>query len=296
MPASKGSPLRHMADFASVLSGRRSAPRVASAFLSECLPNRSHPPEGVRVRGEVAIFPGCAVDFFFSHIGQSMVSVLTDAGYIVVYPQDLTCCGFAIYSTGDFKTAKQMAAHNIEALSHFDHVITGCATCGSAIGSYPTWFSEDDPLKKKARDLSERIEHFSKFLTQDAYRPRGLRDDHISVTWHDPCHLKWYQGISAEPRALLRSLKGVTYIEMPDADQCCGLGGSFGINCPDTSMAIADKKIASLKKTGADVLVTACPGCILQLSEACRRNGLSVEVMHISELLRGQKGPRRKPR
>jgi glycolate oxidase iron-sulfur subunit len=116
------------------------------------------------------------------------------------------------------------------------------------------------------------------------------------VTWHDPCHLKWHQGITAEPRALLRSLKGVTYIEMPDADQCCGLGGSFGIYCRDTSMAIADKKIASLKKTGADALITACPGCIIQLSDACRRNGLSVDVMHISELLLGQKEPPRKPR
>jgi len=294
--ASKGSPLRHMADFASVFTGEHAFPRMSRAFLSKCLPQRSDPPKDVRPRGEVAIFPGCAFEFFSPHIGQSMVSVLNAAGYTVYYPPDLTCCGFAIYSAGDLVTARQMAARNIDALSRFERVITGCATCGSTLKNYANWFSQDDPLRQRAQNLSERTEEFSKFLIQSAYRPSPLESGHITVTYHDPCHLKWYQGIVAEPRELLRSLEGATYIEMPDADQCCGMGGSFGISCRDTSKVIADKKMASVRKAGADVLVTACPGCLLQLSEAVRRNGLPVEVLHISELLHGQKGPLRKPR
>ena len=106
------------------------------------------PPAGVKTKGQVAIFPGCAFEFFFADIGESIVSVLASAGYEVVYIKDLTCCGLAVRSAGDINTAQLMAKHNIEKLASFDRIITGCATCGSALKDYGKWFSADDPMQK----------------------------------------------------------------------------------------------------------------------------------------------------
>jgi glycolate oxidase iron-sulfur subunit len=108
--------------------------------------------------------------------------------------------------------------------------------------------------------------------------------------------LKWRQAIRDEPRRLLGSIEGLKYVEMEGADECCGLGGSFGITHRDVSLVIQAKKMQSIKRTGAQIVVTSCPGCLIQLRDGARRHGLPVEVMHISQLIRGRREPPRKPR
>ncbi|HLA29022.1 MAG TPA: (Fe-S)-binding protein [Syntrophales bacterium] len=289
----EGRPLRHLADFASMLSTGLSIPRLSKPFLSERIPYRTFPPSGTRVRGEVAVFPGCAFEFFFAGIGQDVVMVLAEAGFEVVNPAGLTCCGLAVQSAGDTDTAALMARQNIEVLSHFDHIITGCATCGSAFRNYENWFPENDAYQAKAHNFSERVEDLSEFLIRQEFESPGQRDYPVTVTYHDPCHLRWHQGVSEEPRKILNSIEGVNYIEMEGADKCCGLGGSFGITHRDVSLAILDKKMESIKKTGAEVVVTSCPGCMIQLMDGVHRHRLSIDVMHISQLIRGQKEPLR---
>jgi len=106
------------------------------------------------------------------------------------------------------------------------------------------------------------------------------------VTYHDPCHLRFHQGVYAEPREILNSIDGIKYVEMDNADACCGLGGSFSIAHRDISIGIQDKKMESLKRSGAQTVVTSCPGCMLYLAHGIRRNKLPVKVMHISRLTR----------
>ncbi len=303
-----GKPLRHLPDLASALTGGLSIPKLSRPFLSDRLKSRTNPPEGAKVQGRIAVFPGCASEFFFADAGEQMVLALADAGFEVVHPKGLTCCGVAVRNAGDLSTAQQMARHNIEILSGFDRIVTGCATCISALKDYADWFPGDEHWTRRAGDLSARIRDFSQFLVSESAAPlcdlgettrtggRPQLVEPVTVTYHDPCHLKWHQGISAEPRRLLRSIEGVEFIEMEGADECCGLGGAFSINHREVSLAIQERKMQSIKKTGAQVVVTSCPGCMIQLMDGVRRHGLSVEVMHISQLIRGQKGRPRKPR
>ena len=283
-----GKPLRHMADFTSVFTKGLSLPKLSRPFLSSRLPAITKPPQDVKTKEQVAIFPGCSFEFFFADIGEGITEVLAQAGYEVVYVSDLTCCGLAVRSAGDIKTAQLMAQHNIEKLESFDHIITGCATCGSALKDYGRWFTADDPWQKRAQAFSAKVSDFSEFLAKEGI-PSGSVVP-VTVTYHDPCHLKWHQGISSQPRDILRAIDGVKYLEMEGADDCCGLGGVFSLAHRDISLAIQDKKMQSIKNSGADIVVTSCPGCLIQLRDGVRRNNLPVKVMHISELMRGQKG------
>lgn len=284
----EGKPLRHLADFASGLSMDLSIPRLSKPFLSRRITSRTSPPEGTRVRGEVAVFPGCAFEFFFADTGKDVVLVLAEAGFEVICPDDLTCCGLAVHSAGDLATAQLMARHNIEILSRFDHIITGCATCGSALKNYENWFPENDSYRPKARDFARKVEDLSEFLMRQGFGPQSKNSYPVTVTYHDPCHLKWHQGISDDPRRILNSIEGVNYVEMEGADKCCGLGGSFGLTHRDVSLAILDTKMESIKKTEAEVVVTSCPGCLIQLMDGVRRHRISIDVRHISQLIRGQ--------
>jgi glycolate oxidase iron-sulfur subunit len=281
-------PLRHLADAIGIFSGSVSFPMLSSPPLKKRIDSVTRPPDHQAVKGKVAVFPGCVFEFFQAHIGEDMVNALADAGYEVVYKEDLCCCGQAVHSSGDFKTALMMAQKNIDALDSFDTVITGCATCSSAMKAYGRWFEGDDQWRNRAVRFSEKVRDFSEFLSKKDEQPGNKTDqtrETLTVTYHDPCHLRQHQGVFEAPRKILRSLPGVRFVEMENADACCGLGGSFGISHGDISFAIQEKKINSIKKTGADAVVTSCPGCLMFLAHGIRRFKLPVKVMHIAELV-----------
>jgi glycolate oxidase iron-sulfur subunit len=215
-----------------------------------------------------------------------MVSLLAGAGYEVFFPKQQTCCGLAACASGDFETAKKMAVRNLALLSGYDHVIVGCASCGSTLRQYGHWLKGDKEYEKAAL-LADRVKDFSIFI-KDHLTPKDEVPERIKVTYHDPCHLKWKQGVSAEPREILKRLQGVEYIEMAGADNCCGLGGSFGLMHPEESRVIQSKKIESIIKTGADAVVTSCPGCMIQLMDGLSRQGSPIKVMHISDIVQAR--------
>jgi glycolate oxidase iron-sulfur subunit len=189
-----------------------------------------------------------------------------------------------------------MARRNIDVLSRFDHIVTGCATCGSALKNYENWLPRDDPWRSKAHDVSRNVEDFSEFLVGQGFKPRAVTASPTRVTYHDPCHLRWHRGIQESPRQLLTAVEGVEFIEMEGADSCCGLGGSFGITHREESLAIQAGKMQSIKKTNAGTVVTACPGCLIQLMDGSRRHRLPVKVIHISQLICGQTEQHHTPR
>ena len=153
------------------------------------------------------------------------------------------------------------------------------------------WFAHDDPIQAKAKAFSAKVSDFSEFLAKEGFQSQAVNP--VTVTYHDPCHLKWHQGIFSQPREILSAIEGVKYMEMEGADDCCGLGGAFSIAHRDISLAIQDKKMQNIKNSGAQIVVTSCPGCLIQLRDGVRRNNLPVKVMHISELMREQKGKRK---
>ena len=279
-----GKPLRHLADLALVMAGKISLPRFSASFLSKRVPRRTPPAPGTTHRGSVAFFPGCNYELFFSDVGVDVVSALSNAGYEVILPPEQTCCGLAVYNAGDRETATKMAAYNIRALAGFDHVITACATCGTALKGYGEWLDKGHPLSRQTRRISTKVRDFSEFMAGEDLgglrAPAGLS----KVTYHDPCHLRWHQGVYEAPRKIIQSVKGVNLVEMDMAEKCCGQGGSFGIKHPEASLALLSQKMDAVQRTGAQAIITSCPGCTMQLMDGVRRRGLPVEVMHISRL------------
>jgi glycolate oxidase iron-sulfur subunit len=279
----KDAAARHFPDFVSGILHGMKAPRFRVPFLSRRVDEWSLPPAGVPVKGKVAVFAGCLFEFFLADAGKKIISALAESGYEVFFPKQQTCCGLPACASGDFETAKEMAVRNVTLLAGYDHVIVGCASCGSTLKQYGHWL-KGKPISEEAASLGSRVKDFSVFI-RDHLTSKDEVAEKIKVTYHDPCHLKWKQGVSAEPREILRELQGVEYVEMEGADNCCGLGGSFGIMHPDESRAIQSKKIESVIKTGADVVVTSCPGCMIQLMDGLTRYGSPISVMHLSDIV-----------
>lgn len=282
---SEGRPLRHMADATALFTGGLHLPRIASTFLSKRIAQPIVPPEGRPAKGRVAFFPGCGFEFFFSQIGFDSVRILALAGFEVVCPDHLTCCGMAVANAGDSQTARAMAKQNIDALASYDFIVTGCATCGTTLKQYGKWFENDARMRDKAFDVSAKVSDFSQFLVKARFQTARKTGAPIKITYHDPCHLKWHQGVSEFPRQLLTALDGVEFVEMENADGCCGLGGTFGIKHRETSLSIQEKKMRSIQKTGARIVATACPGCMIQLMDGMRRHDMPVQVVHVAQLL-----------
>ncbi|BBO90707.1 (Fe-S)-binding protein [Desulfosarcina ovata] len=280
-----GRPLRHMADALTLFSGGMSIPRISKPFLSGRIERCLRPPGGTPATDRVAFFAGCGFEFFFAQAGADTARALARAGVDVITPEGLTCCGMAVHNAGDWETARAMARRNIDILASYDRIVTGCATCGSTLKHYGQWFENDAAMGERARAFSAKVMDFSEFLVAREAPVNHRNNTPVTVTYHDPCHLKWHQGISDFPRKVLDSLTDVELVEMENADACCGLGGTFGVKHRQTSLSIQAKKMESIQKTGASKVVTACPGCMIQLMDGVRRFGLDVEVVHLAQLL-----------
>jgi glycolate oxidase iron-sulfur subunit len=235
----------------------------------------------------VAYFVGCGFNFVLPQVSLSTLRVLAQTG-AAVRIADNCCCGLPAYGYGDLEAARKMALKNMEALEKVeaDWVVTECGSCSAFLKEYPELFQEEPALLSRAQNLRKKVKGFSEFM--QGRLPELAQGKPLSgkVTYHDPCHMSRYQGVTKEPRALLQKVPGLTYVELPEADRCCGAAGSYNVMHYEQSMKILDRKMEMVKKTGADILATECPGCIIQLSYGARRAGLGVRVVHLSELVR----------
>lgn len=288
LPKGQGK-FRHLPQFLTALGAGRAVPEIAPKFLRSMLPERMSP--GGRPLYRVGFFSGCATEFMFPGVGKMLVDILRGLNCEVVFPAAQGCCGAPVMLSGDFETAKGMAMRNVRAFEDCDYVVTGCATCGSGLREYPVYLADAPEETRRLETFSAKVRDFNEFIIDilgtDPGRFRLKPEfEGKTVTWHDPCHLLRHQQVSAQPRKILGSLEGLRFVEMPDADRCCGLGGSFSITHYETSKRIADHKVAGFEASGAEAVVTACPGCMIQLHDALSRHGKKAEVLHIGELFR----------
>lgn len=284
-----GRPLRHLADSFSLIRNNISLPSsLFSPFLPSLLPKKITPDPGIPEKGTIAFFPGCQFEFFQPETGKQLVKSLAAVGYTVVYPDDLGCCGLAVYSTGDLDTARKMARKNYHQLAKFEYIVTGCATCGAALKRYPKWLSHtthsEDISSEKLHEFRRKIVDYSELLGQSTPKSPAKLTKPLRITYHDPCHLRVEQGIYEEPRKFLNQLKPFTFVEMDRADSCCGMAGVFGFKNRNISLALQKEKIQSIKRSKAHIVVTSCPGCVLGLKDGLKRHGVKVVVKHIGEL------------
>jgi glycolate oxidase iron-sulfur subunit len=290
LPRTKGS-IRHLAAFLSALGKGRQIPEIAPRFLRQLLPVVNKPPEGVKTKVTIGYFTGCMTEYVFPGVGQKIVDFLTRNGVEVVMPREQGCCGAPVFlGSGDFEAGRRYADANVEAFENLDYVITDCATCGSAMKDYVKFLADTPEREKAYSALADKVKDITEFLVdvlqlEDAAYKAAPEFRGKKVTWHDPCHLNRHMGIKEQPRKILRAIEGIEYVEMTNADRCCGMAGSFSIEFYELSQKIAGEKVNGIRATGADVVVTDCPGCQIQLIDSTIREGLDVEVRHIMELL-----------
>jgi glycolate oxidase iron-sulfur subunit len=295
----EGGPVRHFPDIVASFLGGMSVPRLSAPFLSRRWPQRIPPREGEPI-GKVAVFTGCIFEFFMAEAGGDLLQSLAELGYQVSYPHDQTCCGLPVASGGDLDTARAIARRNVEVFSSHDHIVTGCASCGAHLKQYESLFPSDDPFRHEAAAFSRKVEDFSEFLVKRGHlatrrqgagsaasETREAAGGKLKVTYHEACHIKWKQRMAEAPRKVLAGIDEIELLEMEGADSCCGLGGYFGIAHPDLRLAILAKKVDAIRRSGAEIVTTACPGCLLQLMDGLRRENLPVRVVHLAQLVRG---------
>ncbi len=242
--------------------------------------------EPAQAKMKVAYFVGCGFNFVLPHVSESTVDVLVRMGARVKVA-DNCCCGLPAYGYGDLEAARKMALKNMDILEKIeaDTIVTECGSCSAFLKEYAELFLNEPALKERAERLGKKVKGFSEFVLNQL--PETIPAGALSgkVTYHDPCHMSRYQNVVKQPRALLKKIPGLTYVEMPEADLCCGAAGSYNIMHYEQSMKVLDRKMDNLKKTEADILATECPGCLIQLSYGVKRAGLGVRVAHISQLL-----------
>jgi len=237
-------------------------------------------PEYIGVHGKkrVALFVGCAVNYAHTDIADSAIEVLKKCNVDVFLPKEQLCCGAPMLLFGDVDTARELARRNLAALraDEFDAVVTLCPACGVTLKrEYEHIIGSDiESFVSKVCDISEFIAKLGD------YEPYWTD---MVVTYHDPCYLRFGQKVIAEPRRILNSI--ARFVEMKDADRCCGLGGALGLFHPEISTKIAEAKVKAIVESGADIVATGCPGCIIFLREQLARRGIQKDVLHTMQVL-----------
>jgi glycolate oxidase iron-sulfur subunit len=246
-------------------------------------------PEG-KAEGRVFYFTGCFTNYFAGDVGQAVVNILKKLRLEIEIPSGQDCCGIAAILSGDGDLPLKNVKKNISLLARAeaDAVLVDCATCGAAFKKeYISLLKRRgmdtagaESLKKKTLDV---MEYVAARMEKLPLAKKGSGEK-IRVTYHDPCHLVRAQGVSEAPRKILKALPQVEYVEMEEANVCCGGGGAFQFDFPEVSKGITEKKIQHIRETGASVIVTGCPGCRLTIG-GNMGEGDQISVLHPLQLL-----------
>jgi glycolate oxidase iron-sulfur subunit len=234
-------------------------------------------------RMRVGFFIGCSTNLIYTDVGKALLRILVGEGIEVVTPRNQGCCGVPVFTSGDRETARELALKNIRAFEAYklDAIVTACASCGVALKS-----DYEKILGFRKNPFGVRVYDISEFLSKHGrMKLDSAGAEAVRVTYHDPCHLNRGQDITEAPRTVLRKVPGVGFIEMEESTRCCGGGGMFSFTHYDIAKEIGRRKASFIAATGADVVATACPSCMMQLEDMLRRNGLPQRVVHLIELL-----------
>jgi len=236
----------------------------------------------------VALFVTCLVDLYRPTVGFAAIRLLEQAGCRVDVPRAQTCCGQPAYNSGDRATARALAGDVLAAFSGYDYVVVPSGSCGGMLRHhYPALFDDDPNLKERADALAERTYELVQFLRDVRGVERIPARYEASVTYHDSCAGLRELGIKQQPRDLLRGVDGLTLRELPDSEVCCGFGGTFCVKYPEISTRMASDKAADIAATGADTVLAGDMGCLLNIAGRLKREGSSVRVRHVAEVLAG---------
>jgi glycolate oxidase iron-sulfur subunit len=238
-------------------------------------------PQGVAV-----LHTGCVMAVAFGNVHRATVRMLRRAGLSVRVPSAQGCCGAIALHAGEMDFARELAKRNIVAFerSGADAYVVNAAGCGSALKEYAELFADDEAWGPRAARFSNRVRDITEVLdAMDLGAPARAID--ATVTYQEPCHLVHAQRVAGAPRRLIARIPGLRFVEMDESAVCCGSGGIYNLTQPDMASRLQRRKVDAVRRTGAEIVATANPGCATQVAAGLRQAGHSADVRHIVELL-----------
>jgi glycolate oxidase iron-sulfur subunit len=234
-------------------------------------------------RGTIGFFLGCVMSLIFSDASRATMKLLSSLGYRVITPRNQVCCGAPNMLAGDLAGLNTAARKNVDVFGclDLDFIVTDCGGCGAELKKYGQHLDDASSIafSGKVRDISQVLA-----MHADALKLL-LKPLPLKATYHDSCHIAHSQGIRREPRDLLKLVPGLEYVELEAADACCGSGGTYNIEKPEMADLILHRKLDTIRATGADMVVTSNPGCMLQLKKGLMDHLPQVKIMHLTEFL-----------
>lgn len=236
----------------------------------------------------VSIFVTCLIDQLFPRVGLSMVAVLERLGYEIDFREDQTCCGQPAFNSGFREEARKVARHFLNVFEDADYVVLPSGSCTAMCSHhFAELFRDDADAMRRVHAMEPKIWEFSRFLLDVAKVEDVGASFQGKVTYHDSCHALRELSVKEGPRRLLRHVRGLELVEMDVAEECCGFGGTFSVKFAELSGAMARTKVDSIRRTGADAVVSIDSSCLMQIEGAIRKEGLPVRALHLAEVLAG---------
>lgn len=222
---------------------------------------------------------------FQGDVGKAVVEVLERLGCDIDFPEDQICCGQPAYNSGYVEESKNAMKKMITAFEHAEYVVSPSGSCAYMLKEYPEVFKGDPIWEPKAQALAAKTYEFTEFIVN------VLKIEDVGAylegkaTYHTSCHMTRLLGVTEAPFQLLKNVKGLHYVDLPGKDRCCGFGGTFSVKMSNISGEMVNEKVLNVEETGADILIAADAGCLLNIGGRIQRQGKPIKVMHIAEVL-----------
>ncbi len=261
------------------------SPKISIHFSDEVLTEIMSPPQPAKYR--IGFLKGCLMNIMFAEINQDTVAVLLANDCEVIMPKNQVCCGSLAAHNGDFDIAKKLARLNIDEFlrDNLDAIVINSAGCSAFMKEYGQLLQDDLQYRDKAAKISRMTKDIHEFLLEIDYKKPTIAINK-KITYHDACHLAHTQKITEPPRQILTAIPGIEYVELNEANWCCGSAGIYNIIRYEDAMQILERKLTNIQATGADILITANPGCMGQIDFGLRQQGSNIQVMNSITLLK----------
>lgn len=234
---------------------------------------------------KVSLFITCLGEIFYPDVGKDVVEILERLGCDVDFPKGQTCCGQPAFNSGYRQEAKKAAKHMIAAFEGSEHIVTPSGSCAAMVHEYETLFEDEPGWQDKAKAMGEKTYEFTQFLVDVL----GVEDVGAKfpakATYHTSCHMMRLLCASDAPMKLLRHVEGLELAPLENAYDCCGFGGTFAVKMVAISEQMVDEKVRHVEESGANVLIGADSGCLMNLRGRIDREGKPIEVKHIAQIL-----------
>lgn len=234
---------------------------------------------------KVSLFATCLVDLFQSNVGKATVELLEHLGCEIDFPESQICCGQPSYNSGYVKDTKEAMKRTIDTFIDAEYIVSPSGSCAYMLKEYPHIFAGDPEWESKAEMLAKKTYELTQFIV-DVLKVEDV-GAHFEgkATFHTSCHMTRLLGVKKAPMILLQNVKGLQFTELPGKEQCCGFGGTFSVKMAQISEQMVDEKVRHAEETGADYLIGADAGCLMNIGGRMERKGKKMKVLHIAEVL-----------